>query len=353
MMAVYRPLKRAVFHAKRLLATHAQAQKHWAGNANAIPSMQTELPSAAITELTDWVEQAMTTTSNPDETVVTPQELPNVTQYVKDVERNVLVNGPGLAMIQPVPSLADDMIKMRFVTFALTSCLGEPLVQNAAGQRSILVYDRDASRKMVDGQRYHQSHEGGSLHTDNVNVPDTWEYMFLTCLQPAVSGGDSILVSAFDVHAYLQEHHPDVVETLQEDFLWELRGFGDRFYTAPILFRNNRDEPCFRWLREYLESAHERAQQPLTTQQQVALETLTATTELPELQLEYTLKKGEIMFANDMQVFHGRTTFYDADPAEEEYNFARGVNRLLQRNWVATATTEYRGSNQSRYAYWP
>eukprot|EP00730_Choanoeca_flexa_P014662 TRINITY_DN6493_c0_g1_i2.p1 TRINITY_DN6493_c0_g1~~TRINITY_DN6493_c0_g1_i2.p1 ORF type:complete len:153 (-),score=22.30 TRINITY_DN6493_c0_g1_i2:404-862(-) len=122
------------------------------------------------------------------------------------------------------------------------------------------------------------------------------------CLQPAVSGGDSILVSAFDVHAYLQEHHPDVVETLQEDFLWELRGFGDRFYTAPILFRNNRDEPCFRWLREYLESAHERAQQPLTTQQQVALETLTATTELPELQLEYTLKKGEIMFANDMQV---------------------------------------------------
>ena len=193
---------------------------------------------------------------------------------------------------------------------------------------------------------------GGSLHTDNVNVPDTWEYMFLTCLQPAVRGGESIMVSAFDVLHHLEAHHPETLPVLQADFMWELRGFDDRFYKAPVLFFNNRSEPCFRWLREYLESAHARSGVALTTDQQHALDVLTATTELPELQVHHAMTKGEVMFANDMQVFHGRTTFYDAEPAQLQYDFSKGTNRLLQRNWVATSTDKYRRSNQSRYEYW-
>lgn len=61
--------------------------------------------------------------------------------------------------------------------------LGETPVQNAEGIRAIQVYNRDNQKRMKDGQRYHQSREGGSIHTDNVNIPELWDYMALTCLQ--------------------------------------------------------------------------------------------------------------------------------------------------------------------------
>ena len=231
----------------------------------------------------------------------------------------------------------------------MSQLLGDCLKQNAAGEVSILVFDRDASRQMVDGQRYHQSHEGGSLHTDNVNLPDCWEFMLLTCLQPAVRGGESILVSAGAIYEHFRTTDPEVLQTLAGDFWWEYRGFSNAFYRAPILFANRDGEPCFRWLREYLESAHERIGAPFSPKQQHALDSLTAATLNPAFQWRHAFRKGEILFANDLQLFHGRTAFEDAAPASPEYDFAHPVNRLMQRNWVHT-TSRFRGMNQSKYS---
>lgn len=61
-----------------------------------------------------------------------------------------------------------------------------------------------------------QSHEGGSMHTDNVNVPDTWEYMILTCLQPAAKGGESLLVSVARIHEHLRVEHPEALSVLTD-----------------------------------------------------------------------------------------------------------------------------------------
>lgn len=226
--------------------------------------------------------------------------------------------------------------------------MGDCLKQNSSGERSILVFDRDATRRMVDGQRYHQSHEGGSLHTDNVNIPECWEFMLLTCLQPAMIGGENILVSAVSVFEYFQKHDPDVLLTLAKDFWWEYRGFSDGFFRAPILFYNRSGEPCFRWLREYMESAHHRLAQPFTPEQQHALDSLTNITLDPHFQFHYSFRKGQILFANDLQLFHGRTAFRDAQAASSDYDFSHPVNRLMQRNWVQT-TSSFRGINQSKF----
>lgn len=37
---------------------------------------------------------------------------------------------------------------MRVVAFIYSTLLGEPLVQNAEGHKSVLVYDRDSSRRV-------------------------------------------------------------------------------------------------------------------------------------------------------------------------------------------------------------
>ena len=232
----------------------------------------------------------------------------------------------------------------------MTEVMGRALKQNAAGERCILVYDRDASRSMVSGQRYHQSHEGGSLHTDNVNVPDTWEHMLLTCLVPAAKGGENILVSAVAIYNHLVETAPEALQELAQDFWWEFRGFDERFYRAPILFFSKQGEPCMRWLREYMESAHQRLAVPFTPAQQEALDLLTATSLDPAFQFHYRFRAGEVLFANDLHLLHGRTTFYDEAPATEAYDFANPVNRLMQRNWLESHNPAVRGINQSRYS---
>lgn len=251
-----------------------------------------------------------------------------------------------LLLFFPVSTLGT---QRRVASLVMTEILGTALRQNAAGQRCILVYDRDAGRSMVSGQRYHQSHEGGSLHTDNVNVPECWEHMLLTCLVPAARGGENILVSAVAVYNHLAATAPDALRVLASDFWWEFRGFDDRFYRAPILFFNRRGEPCVRWLREYLESAHQRLQVPLTDEQRAALDLLTATSLDPAFQYHHTFAAGEVLLANDLHLLHGRTTFYDAAPAQEEYDFAHPVNRLMQRNWLESRNPEIRGVNQGPF----
>ena len=98
---------------------------------------------------------------------------------------------------------------------------------------------------------------------------------------------------------------------LAEDFWWECRGFSDDFFRAPVLFFNRRGEPQFRYLREYLESAHRRRGVPLRDEQLWALDTLDAVLELSELQFRCRLAPGEILVIDDLQMFHGRTSFSD------------------------------------------
>ena len=54
------------------------------------------------------------------------------------------------------------------------------LSQDSENRKVISVFDRDKRKTMKKGARYHQTHEGGSIHTDNVNVPDYWDFLFFS-----------------------------------------------------------------------------------------------------------------------------------------------------------------------------
>ncbi|EGD79037.1 hypothetical protein PTSG_02005 [Salpingoeca rosetta] len=323
--------------------------KNWKANVDASKFLCTA-PDAVQEELCAYVKPLAAgalTHDTMDSHSVDRNQLKHTEAFLRDIEASHLINGPAAAILQPIANL-NSILEIRLAALTMSQLMGECLKQNAQGERSILVFDRDATRQMVDGQRYHQSHEGGSLHTDNVNIPQCWEFMLLTCLQPAVEGGQSILVSASAVYEHFLRTDPQVLETLWRDFWWEYRGFNDAFYRAPILFTNKMGEPCFRWLREYMESAHKRLGVAFTSAQQHALDALTAVTLDPAFQFRHTFRQGEILFANDLQLFHGRTAFLDAAPAQPTYDFEHPVNRLMQRNWVKTASV-YRDINQSDY----
>jgi alpha-ketoglutarate-dependent taurine dioxygenase len=244
----------------------------------------------------------------------------------------------GFTIVEP-PAALREPPRRRALAWLIGRLLGEPTEQSREGTKVIQVYDRDRTRRMEDGARYHQTRQGGSLHTDNVNRPQTWDYLMMACVAPAMLGGESIVVSGLTVHDVLQQYAPRALEVLAEDFWWECRGFSDDFFRAPVLFSSQRGEPQFRYLREYLESAHRRQGEPLRDEQLWALDALDAVLELSELQFRCRLAPGEILVIDDLQIFHGRTSFsdffdavpYDPAPAAP----GRPPRRCFDRLWIS------------------
>ena len=70
---------------------------------------------------------------------------------------------------------------------------GDTLVQNAKKDKLIEVYDRIENYQCIRARDITKL-EGGSIHTDNVNIPTGWEYLMFGCLSSSKAGGETILV---------------------------------------------------------------------------------------------------------------------------------------------------------------
>ena len=247
-----------------------------------------------------------------------------------------LEDEPGAVVTSPVLDLARD--EVRILSWIMATLLGEPLIQNAEGNRLVHVYDRDRTQRMAGGARYHQTREGGSIHTDNVNVPDAWDYLVFSCVEPAMIGGETILVPASRVLRYLLATCPEAVDILGQDFWFEYRGIADKLYRAPILQRDDQGGALFRYLRPYIESAHAKAGEALTERQAWALDVLDSVLELAESQIRFPLHAGEVLLSKDARVLHGRTCFadyFDAVPLDQADAAPDGhIRRTMERLWI-------------------
>lgn len=290
---------------------------------------------SVITPDCDTLNKFYTTHSNSNAFDIA---LANVASLIKDE----LSQGKLGVLIELAPLTNQSLLdveQIHLISPLLGKHFGELLVQNEAGDTVISVYDRDRYGSMYNGARYHQTREGGSIHTDNVNIPDRWEYLILTCLAPAQVGGENILVNALTIHHELKKEFPDVLKTLEENFTWEMRGVGQSLYEAPIVTYNENSQPAFRHLRPYMESAHAKAEKALTPKQLYALDVLDALTNSSRFQQRYRMKKGDILFTLDSQVLHGRTCFSDAFNAVAYPDFiASGkqgtLKRTMERLWI-------------------
>ena len=220
----------------------------------------------------------------------------------------------------------------------ISKTLGETIVQNEEGRHLIHIFDRDPSKNIKSGARYHQTHESGAIHTDNVNIPENYQYLLVGCVAPAMVGGENIIVNGQSVYEYLKENTPDELAILMNNFTWEYRGISRELYEAPIIKLDNSNEALFRHLRVYMESAHQRANKLLTNDQIRALDVLDATLHMSKFQLIYRLSEGEILIANDSKILHDRKCFADSIDSisinEMKSNKIGKLKRSLLRTWV-------------------
>ena len=226
---------------------------------------------------------------------------------------------------------------MSVITESVSKILGSLIIQNNNNDKLIFVYDRDRNFSMHKGSRYHQTREGGSIHTDNVNVKKRWDYMILSCLSSPEVGGENIFVNADLVFSKLKKF-PVALSTLKKNFLWEKRGISKSFYKAPVLTFNN-SVPEFRYLRPYMVSAYERKKLPMTKKQLYSLDTLDAILEDSQNQMRKKMKPGDLLLVKDAQFFHGRTSFSDYLGARDIFNSKLKRNnkffkRTMLRAWI-------------------
>jgi hypothetical protein len=308
-----------------------QTKAHAWGAALNRTNIEFELSEAASAEALAFIEES--SLSVPVGSVAVAAELLPRLELELQLCRECLDQHQRVVLLRPLPGA--DFHQRRHFAWLVACLLGEPLVQNREGDRLISVYARPGGKRVVDGARYHQSREGGGPHTDNVSIPEPWDYLVFACARAARLGGESILINALAVHREL-ESMPAALEILRRPFWWEYRGISDSLYQAPIVTYSASGEPHFRYLRRYLESAHARAGEALTLEQVWSLDVLDAILELSTLQFRTFMREGEILITYDSQVFHARTSFADdvaGGAADVSLASSLGV-RFFDRMWV-------------------
>ena len=184
---------------------------------------------------------------------------------------------------------------------ALGACLGIAVSQSADGDRLGHVIDRG----LGDQGRYYT--RGGELefHMDPVDV------VGLLCLQSAMSGGASRIVSALSVHDVILDERPELMPIFHRGFHNTRRPEGKppTPHRVPVFTAVASSVECY-----YLPQAIRQAAlegYPLEADEREALDYLAQVADRPALRLDMDLREGDIQFLNNRKILHARTDYVD------------------------------------------
>jgi alpha-ketoglutarate-dependent taurine dioxygenase len=236
----------------------------------------------------------------------------------------ILERGHGFVVLGVLPLERYSVEEATAAYWLLGQLLGEPIVQNVQGT---LLYDVcDTGQDVRYGARFSVTNAESSFHTDNSFGEQIADYVGLLCLKTARAGGLSQIVSGHAVHERLRREAPDVLRILAQPFHVDRRGGAHPGESSTVRYpvmSGEGDGLVCRYLRYWIEAGHEKAGEPLTTDQRRALDTLDVVLGDPKLRIEFDLHPGEMLFVNNRWIFHNRTAFDDHAEPERKRHLVR------------------------------
>jgi Taurine catabolism dioxygenase TauD, TfdA family len=237
--------------------------------------------------------------------------------------RHELRDGLGFILVRDLPLDAWGIELARAAAGVIAARLGEPVSQTAAGDRVVDV--ADTTGKELSPRQFKTSQEL-RLHTDPAS-----DLMALACIQPAPSGGQSVLVSAPAVHNALLAEAPTLLQTLYRGFHWHRFGEGRRedapFTEAAVpVFSWTGGRLGCRYVRSPIVAGHRDRGTPLDGDEVAALDAFDRIASDPSMRVSFRLEAGDMVIANNLAVLHARTRFEDAKEPSRR--------RLLLRFWL-------------------
>jgi len=227
--------------------------------------------------------------------------------------RDYLDGGMGFAIIDGLPLDDIDVDTAKQLYWILMSIVGRPVAQKWDGT---MVYDVTDTKKTAlagNGVRSSNTNGGQGYHTDNAFnlAPD---FVALMCLQPAMEGGTSGLVSFETVYNLLLKNHPDKIARLYEPFYFDRQREhapdGNLTSYKPVLTYDGR-VLSVNFSPRLVRQGYDVEGIDMDDDTRAALAALSETTEEAGLGKSFAFKRGQIQIVNNRQLGHRRTAYTD------------------------------------------
>lgn len=285
------------------------------------------LPDAAVAELHD---AAQLLAANPLPALaldVRDFAFPVSTVFLAEVRRE-LDDGHGFAVIDGLPLEEAGRERAIALYVLLAQLIARPVAQSWDGK---MIYDvRDRGKPAGNGVRPDVTNAHQNLHTDNSYNLCPPDYVALLCLQTAMEGGVSRIVSFGAAHNELRARRPELLSRLYQDYV-----FDRQREHAPDDVKTIR-HPLLEWdgarlsgrlSRRMVRQGYELAGEDPDDEGLEAIDALEAIMDAPGMAKEFFFEPGQIQILNNRALGHARTGFTDWP----EQNRKRHLVRLWLR----------------------
>ena len=240
--------------------------------------------------------------------------------------KDELVNGVGIVQVRGLPVATLTRRQAAIAFLGMGTHFGERRSQNAAGH--VLGHVKDLGYDYDDPRaRGYQTAAALGFHTDPC------DYVALSCLRTAQSGGESRVVSSVNIYNEMLKRRADLAAELIADFYWtrhgELAPGEEPFYRMPV----------FSFVDGYFSgrgiSTHiMKAQKlpgvpPFTAAQKDAIAMFRALAQ--ELAVDVPFQEGDFQILSNHVMLHSRHPYVDWEKFEEK--------RHLLRLWIFDASS--------------
>jgi len=241
-----------------------------------------------------------------------------------------LQHGSGVVWLQGFPATEFTVSQMKFFYLAVGAAMGQTMGNYG---RLYDVRDYGGSYK-TERIPVSQTRAATGFHTDSSARNVMPDIVALLCVQPARTGGESLVVSGATVHEKLRKTNMEALTILYREFIRDIVTPGAGKTLDALI--NNRfpvfshglysSELSFRYMRFWIEKGHQEAKTDLEQTDLSALDTLDGLLESPQLAGRFKLNAGDQLWANNHIVAHNRTE-YEEDPQRP---------RHFVRMWIST-----------------
>ena len=220
--------------------------------------------------------------------------------------------------------------------WVLGAVLGQPLPQNAAGDRLYKVTDTSPAGTSADSAaRGSTSNEELVFHTDSASATDAEraDILGLFCIRAARSGGDSLLASGHTLYNTLLKADETLVSPLFGDVPFGRRSetyAGGLAAASGPVFRSRGDALLVRYNRYWIDMGFKTLMQEVPPSLLRSLNAVDEVLSTPAFGLRFRLAPGDVLLADNTVVMHGRAEFNDYEELDRR--------RLLLRLWIKSPT---------------
>ena len=236
-----------------------------------------------------------------------------------------LLNGDirtrGFGMIRGFPVHRYTVEQCAMFFWALGTCMGKPVSQNAGGDRLGAVRSKGLDFHALNVRGY-QTTARLPFHCDPSDV------VGLLCINKGKSGGLSSVISGISMYNCVLAEHPEYLDLLYRGFRYDRRGeetFYQKSISDPVpVFSYTEPDLSIRYVRKSMETARQKLGQPFSAEELEVLDYMEALTQRESLVYSMMLEPGDMQFCNNYTVLHSRTA-YEEDPDHP---------RHLMRLWI-------------------